>query len=167
MMWFERHIGLGEDSGWEFKDVEFRDDRVASRQRDAWADEIVAFANADGGVLLLGVTGRRRGSAVMSRAQLDSVERAVREISADAVKPPVRVRTYRRMHQGPSVSCSWRFRGATLSMTARAGAFQRVGAAKLLLSPDERLRLAQRRGQGRFVGFDHQPVAATGFADAG
>lgn len=95
----ERHIGLGEDSGWEFKDVDLRDDRAAGRQRDAWADEIAAFANADGGVLLLGVTDDGAVSG-MSRAQLDSVERAVREISADTVKPPVRVRTYRRMHEG-------------------------------------------------------------------
>lgn len=158
----ERHIGLGEDSGWEFKEVDFRGDEVAGRQRDAWADEIVAFANTDGGVLLLGVTDEGAASG-MSRAQLDSVERAVREISADAVKPPVRVRTYRRMLQGRPYLLVAVPRGDA-QHDGPGGAFQRVGAAKVLLSPDERLRLAQRRGQGRFVGFDHQPVAATGFA---
>ena len=157
-----RHIGLGEDSGWEFKEVDFRGDRVTGRQRDAWADEIAAFANADGGVLLLGVTddGVVPG---MSRVQLDSVERAVREISADAVKPPVRVQTYRRMHRGRAFVLVAVPRGDA-QHDGPGGAYQRVGAAKVLMSPDERLRLAQRRGQGRFVGFDHQPVAATGFA---
>ena len=95
----ERHIGLGEDSGWEFRQIEFRGGRVAGRERDAWANEIVAFANAGGGVFLLGVTDEGVVTG-MSREQLNSVERAVREVSADAVEPPVRVRTYRREQQG-------------------------------------------------------------------
>ncbi len=157
----ERHIRLGEDSSWEFKGVDFRGERVAGHQRDTWADEIVAFANADGGVLLLGVTDAGDVTG-MSREQLDSVEQTVREIGTDTVKPPVRVQTYRRETQG---------RAFLLVAVPRSdaqhdgpgGAFQRVGAAKVLLSPDERLRLTQRRGQARFAGFDHQPVAATGF----
>ena len=158
----ERHIRLGEDSSWEFKEVEFHGDRVARRQRDAWADEIVAFANTDGGVLLLGVADAGDVTG-MSRAQLDSVEQAVREIGTDAVKPPVRVQTYRKEMQGRAFLLVEVPRGDA-QHDGPGGALQRVGAAKVLLSSDERLRLAQRRGQARFAGFDHQPVAATGFA---
>ena len=158
----ERHIRLGEDSSWEFKEVEFHGDRAARRQRDTWADEIVAFANTDGGVLLLGVADAGDVTG-MSRAQLDSVEQAVREIGTDAVKPPVRVQTYRKEMQGRAFLLVEVPRGDA-QHDGPGGALQRVGAAKVLLSSDERLRLAQRRGQARFAGFDHQPVAATGFA---
>ncbi|MCY4194443.1 MAG: putative DNA binding domain-containing protein [bacterium] len=158
----ERHLRLGEDSGWEFKEVQFRGSNVASHQRDSWADSIVAFANSDGGVLLLGVTDAGVVTG-MSRQHLDMVERTVREVSADLVKPPVRVRTYRQEQDGRAFLLV-----AVPSGDAQHdgpnGALQRVGAAKVPLSPDERLRLAQRRGQARFVGFDHQPVGATGFS---
>ena len=158
----ERHIRLGEDSSWEFKEVEFGGDRVAGRQRDTWADEIVAFANSDGGVLLLGVTdvGDVTG---MSRAQLDLVEREVRQVCNDSVQPPVRVQTHRRERRGHAFLLVAVPRG-DVQHEGPGGAFQRVGAAKMQMSPDERLRLAQRRGQARFVGFDHQSVPATGFS---
>ncbi|MXX44192.1 MAG: hypothetical protein F4Z53_14200 [Acidimicrobiales bacterium] len=158
----ERHLRLGEDSGWEFKRVEFRGAKVASRQRNSWADSIVAFANADGGVLLLGVTDAGV-VAGMSREQLDAVEQTVREVSADAVKPPVRVQTHRREHEGRAFLLVAVPRGDA-QHDGPGGALLRVGAAKVPMSSDERLRLAQRRGQARFVGFDHQPVPATGFS---
>ena len=50
------HLRLGEDSAWEFKQIEFNGDRPVSPRRDDLADEIGAFANAAGGVLLCGVT---------------------------------------------------------------------------------------------------------------
>ena len=43
------------------------------------------------------------------------------------------------------------------------GSFRRVGSAKLPMSGDERMRLAQQRGQARFVWFDRQVVPGTGF----
>ena len=46
----------------------------------------------------------------------------------------------------------------------RAGrAFIRVGASKQRLGVDERLRLAQRRAQSRYLWFDRQIVPQTGF----
>ena len=134
----ERHLRLGEDSGWEFKEVQFRGSKVASPQRDSWADSIVAFANSDGGVLLLGVTDAGLVTG-MSRQELDIAERTVREVSADLVKPPVRVRTYRQEREGRAfllVSVP----SGDAQHDGPNGALQRVGAAKVLMSPDERLR---------------------------
>ena len=51
-----RQLRLGEDSSWEFKAIEFAGKRPKSPRRDDWADEISAFANTNGGVLLCGVT---------------------------------------------------------------------------------------------------------------
>ena len=56
-----RQLRLGEDSDWEFKQIEFSGSRPTSPSRRVLADEVAAFANSDGGVLLCGVTddGRR------------------------------------------------------------------------------------------------------------
>ena len=51
-----RHLRSGEDRNWEFKQVEFAGNLPTHPGRDDWADEIAAFANAGGGVLLCGVT---------------------------------------------------------------------------------------------------------------
>ena len=47
-------IRLGEDSSLEFKTVRFRGNKIIGPSRNDLADELAAFANADGGVLLLG-----------------------------------------------------------------------------------------------------------------
>ncbi len=49
-----RRLRLGEDSAWEFKQVEFSGDQPVSPRRDDWADEVGAFANASGDALLCG-----------------------------------------------------------------------------------------------------------------
>ena len=50
-----RRLRPGEDSAWEFKQVEFSGDRPTSPRRDDWANEVVAFANATGSALLCGM----------------------------------------------------------------------------------------------------------------
>lgn len=42
------------------------------------------------------------------------------------------------------------------------GCYRRVGSSKRRMTSDERLRLAQQRGQARFLWFDRQPMAGTG-----
>ena len=157
-----RRLRLGEDSAWEFKSVEFRGDAVSSRQRDTWADEIAAFANARGGVLLLGVTDSGDVPG-MSRPQLDAVERQVMEICNDSIKPKLRIETHRRELDDRSFLLISIPQGEA-QYDSPGGSFVRVGSAKQPMSPDERMRLAQRRGQARFSGFDEQTVAGTGFA---
>lgn len=51
----ESRLRSGEDSGWEFKQVEFVGHRPRRPTRGDWADEIAAFANAADGVVLAGV----------------------------------------------------------------------------------------------------------------
>ena len=89
-----RQLRLGEDSHWEFKRVEFAGKRPRSPQRDDWADEIAAFANTSGGVLLCGVTddGAVQG---LSRAQMDELERLLSEVCSDSIHPPIRITIFR------------------------------------------------------------------------
>ena len=68
-----RHLRLGEDSHWEFKEVVFAGDRPREPRRNDWADEIAAFANAAGGVLLCSVTDD--GDVLeISREQMNQLE---------------------------------------------------------------------------------------------
>ena len=44
-----QRLKLGEDSGWEFKQVVFAGTRLENPSLDEVAAEMIAFANADGG----------------------------------------------------------------------------------------------------------------------
>ena len=94
-------LRLAEDSTWEFKAIEFAGNRPRSPNRDDLADEIAAFANADGGVLLCGVTdaGDVQG---MTREQMVELDSLLVEVSTDSIKPAVRIRTHhRQLHDKP------------------------------------------------------------------
>jgi len=63
-------IALGEDSVLEFKSIHFERGRVAGLDSRVMADEVAAFANSMGGVIVLGVDdrthavdGKRRNTA--------------------------------------------------------------------------------------------------------
>ena len=157
-----RQIQAGEDSAWEFEQVEFAGNRPSRPGRDDWADEIAAFANARGGVLLCGVTddGRAQG---MSREQIAALDALLVEVSTDSIKPPVRIRTWHKMlPEGRRVLLLEVPEGDS-QHDSPGGSYLRVGASKRRMTNDERLRLAQRRGQARFRWFDEQTVPNTGF----
>ncbi len=69
-----RQLRLGEDRQWEFKQIEFRGDTPTRPRRDDWADELGAFGNANGGIMLCGVSddGIIQG---MSRSQMAALDR--------------------------------------------------------------------------------------------
>ncbi len=157
----QQRLRLGEDSGWEFKQMEFKGDRPTSPRRDELADEMAAFANASGGMLLCGVTddGQVQG---MTPEQIAAVDSLVVELSTDAVKPALRIDVHHRELDGKAFVLVEVPRGDTIH--ERDGrAFVRVGATKRRLDGDERLRLAQNRAQSRFLWFDKQIVPNTGF----
>ena len=157
-----RQLRLGEDSGWEFKAVEFAGDRPRSPRRDEWADEISAFANTHGGVILCGVTdeGEVQG---MSRSQMNALEHLIAEVCTDSVRPPIRVDIFRREIAEGKAFLMVEVPEGHAQHDSRGGSFVRVGSTKRTMTSDERLRLAQRRGQARFLWFDKQTVPGTGF----
>ena len=157
-----RHLRLGEDSYWEFKEVVFMGNRPREPRRDDWADEIVAFANSSGGVLLCGVTddGNVQG---MSREQLDELERLITNVCTDSIKPAIRVKISRREEPGGKAFLLVEIPEGHALHDNRNRSFIRVGSTKREMNSEERLRLAQRRGQASFLWFDKQPVDATGF----
>ena len=156
-----RHqLDLGEDSLWEFERIEFAGSHPRSPSRNDLADEITAFANSDGGTLLCGVTdeGRIQG---MTREQLVALDALLVEVATDTIKPAVRISTFHRELDDK------RFLVLDVPRSdsqhdSPGGSYVRTGGSKRRMTSDERLRLAQRRGQARFLWFDKQPVADTG-----
>ena len=156
-----RQFQLAEDSTWEFKAIEFAGNGPRSPSRHDLADEVAAFANVDGGVLLCGVTdeGDVQG---MTREQIVELDSLLVEISTDTIKPPLRIRTYHRQLDGRPFILVEIPEGDALH-DSPSGSFIRVGGTKRRMTSDERLRLSQRRGQARFPSYDEQTIPGTGF----
>ena len=155
-------IQLGEDARWEFKEVAFRGNRLAGPRPDALADELAAFANGRGGVLLLGVTDAGQVQEV-TRAQLDALETAVVDLCRNKIKPPIEVDIRRLLIEPGKPILSVEVEPGYALHDSPGGAYRRIGSSKQRMSSDERLRLAQSRSQARFLWFDKQPVPGTGF----
>ena len=157
-----RQMRLGEDSHWEFKEIEFVGDVPRSPRRGDLADELAAFANADGGVVLCGVTdsGDVQG---MSREQMDELERLLVEVCTDMITPPIRPVVLRRETEKGVPFLLVEVPQEHTQHDSPGGSYHRVGSSKRRMTSDERLRLAQQRGQARFLWFDKQPVEGTGF----
>ena len=156
-----RRLRLGEDSRWEFKQFEFRGNRPVAPDRDDLADELAAFANGNGGLMLCGVTddGHVQG---MTREQLDAVEQLVVNICSDAIKPAIEVDTLRLELDDKAFLAVDVAAGYALH-NSPGGSYRRAGSSKRRMMSDDQLRLAQQRAQARFVWFDKQPVPGTGF----
>lgn len=157
----KRQIRLGEDSHWEFKEIVFAGDKPKMPSRDDLADELAAFANTDGGVILCGVTdiGEVQG---MSREQMDELERLLTEVCTDKIKPAIHPNILRKeIEEDKPFLLVEVSQGYALHDSPR-GSYHRVGSTKRKMTSDERLRLAQRRGQSRFLWYDKQSVHGTG-----
>ncbi len=157
-----RQIRLGEDSHWEFKEIEFVGNVARSPRRDDIADELAAFANTEGGVVLCGITdsGDAQG---MSREQMDALERLLVEVCTDMINPPIRPVVLRRETEEEVPFLLVEVPQGHTQHDSPGGSYHRVGSSKRRMTSDERLRLAQQRGQARFLWFDKQPVPGTGF----
>ena len=156
-----RQLQLAEDSTWEFKEFKFGGNRPTEPRRDDLADEIAALANAEGGVLLCGVTDEG-GVQGMTRQQIVELDSLLVEVSSDSIKPAVRIRTYHRQLDG-RLFMLVEIPGGESQHESPGGSYVRVGGSKRKMTSDERLRLAQRRGQARFHSHDEQTVPGTGF----
>ena len=144
-------LRLGEDSRWEFKQVEFRGDRPSSPSRNDWADEIAAFANADGGTVLCGVTdaGDVRG---MTRRQMDEMDRLLVEVCTDAIRPAIRPVILRKeLEEGKPFLLLEISKGHTRH-DSPGGSFHRVGGSKRRMTSDERCDWRKNGDRPAFFG---------------
>ncbi len=156
---------LGEDSHWEFKEIMFSGDKPKEPSQGDLADELAALANATGGVMLCGVTddGAIQG---MTRDQLDALEMVLTQACTDSIKPYISPAILRKQLDGRAFLLVEISEGDSLHKSP-GGHYQRIGSKKQPMNSDEQMRLAQRRGQSRFIGFDKQTMAGTGLATLG
>ncbi len=143
-------IALGEDSTIEFKEE--------LPKRDELADEIVAFANANkGGVILVGVTDQKEITGVND---LDTLEKTVIEICNDSIKPPVDINT-RKLSINDKKILKIEVPKSRFVHESPRGVFRRQGSSKRKIPLDQLARLLQSRSQARIIRFDEQIVPDT------
>ncbi|MBI2569741.1 MAG: putative DNA binding domain-containing protein [Candidatus Schekmanbacteria bacterium] len=155
-------IRLGEDSRLELKAVTFRGDRVSGPHADGLADEIAAFANSSGGVLVLGIDERTRRPHGMTIQQLTALEHWVLGICNDRIKPP----PWYRMEKwevedadgNPAPILKVDVPRSLYVHESPNGHFYRAGSSKRKMSMGYIVRLVQQRSQTRVIRFDEQPV---------
>ncbi|GHU44751.1 ATPase AAA [Betaproteobacteria bacterium] len=155
-------IRLGEDSFLELKEVKFAGGKVRGPTQDGLADELAAFANSAGGVLLLGVEDSRREVVGIELDRLDAVESLVRQACEDAIKPPL-APTIERLTL-PDISgveqavIRVEVRRSLFVHQSPGGYLHRIGSSKRPVPPDQLARLFQQRSQSRLIRFDETPV---------
>ena len=143
---------LGEDATIEFK-------RELPR-RSSLADEIAAFANARGGVILIGVDDN--GEIIgINRQELDRAERTVVEICQDSIDPILLIFTEKLRIDDKNLLKVEVPRSLFVHKTAN-GYFIRQGSSKWEMPTDQLARLFQTRLQARIIAFDEQFVPNTG-----
>ncbi len=155
-------IRAAEDGRAEFKELRLSGRRVTAPHTEDLAGELVAFANAEGGAVFLGVDDA--GAVIGIPAdRLDAVEQWLLNIATHNCDPPIRPVVRKALL--PAASGGDRRillveipRGIYVHRTSGGRYFVRIGSTKRDLIPAELARLFQQRGR-EYV-FDEQPVLA-------
>jgi predicted HTH transcriptional regulator len=162
-------IRLGEDSFLDLKEVRFAGGKIRGPEQNDLADELAAFANSRGGVLVLGVNDKTREVLGIPVDRLDAVEALIRQACEDSIKPALAPVIERltlpdgtdteqpviRIEVSPSLFVH----------QSPGGYFHREGSSKRQIPPDHLARLFQQRSQARLIRFDETPVPQATFDD--
>lgn len=164
-----RRIQLGEDSELELKRVLMAGPRVTDPARSDFADELAAFANGHGGILMLGVDDKSREILGLPLEHLDAVEGWVREVCNNSVKPPIDA-VLRKIELPDSTGrlvplIRIDVKRSLFVHKSPGGYFRRLGSSKREMAPDLLARLFQERSQSRVIRFDEAPVPGTSPTD--
>ncbi|WP_165673330.1 ATP-binding protein [Metapseudomonas otitidis] len=153
-------IRLGEDSAYEFKAITLKGNTVAQPHASSIADELAAFANTSGGILVLGVNDKTREVEGIARDDLDTVDQWLTNLTQQSIEPPLPIET--RLveipnQQGEAKPVIWvRVHKSLFVHRSPAGYSHRVGSSKRLMSSELLARLFQQRSMARLIRFDEQ-----------
>lgn len=143
-------IGNGESSA-----VEFKTDEVHSM---ALAEEIVAFANFDGGMILIGVT----DDGAISGCRRSDIEPFVVNVCRNNVRPSILPYIEKIVIDGKKILVVRIAAGSTPHATSAGRYFIRIGSTNQVPNQQELLRLFQKRN---ILQFDETPVLKAGIED--
>lgn len=159
----QQRIRLGEDSTLELKRLVWRGTgKINEPHPNGLADELAALANAQGGVLVLGVDDTTRDIQGIDLAQIDAVEQWLGNLARDLIEPELIFQT--RHFELPDASG---VNQVVLAVTvpkslwvhrSPGGYLHRVGHAKREMRTDYLARLFQQRSQARLIRFEEQAV---------
>ena len=156
-----RKLRLGKDSFFDFKEVRTAGRKVKSPTMETLADEMAAFANSVGGVLLLGVNDGREVIGIPEE-HLEAMGEMIQKACQQSIRPPLapviekmtlpdfefREQPIIRIEVEPSIFVH----------ESPCGYFHRVGSVKTRMPPEQLARLFQQRSQSRLICFDETPV---------
>ena len=145
---FMEDIILNEDSTMEF--------RRELPHRDSMADQIAAFANSDGGTILIGIDENREIVGI-DLPKLDRIEKTVVEICDDSIEPTVHIFTEKFRLDGKNLLRIKIPRSFFVHKTVN-GYFTRQEQSKTEMSTAQLVRLFHARSQPRITHFDTLPI---------
>lgn len=160
-------LRAGEDARAEFKELRLDDRSIVGPKTEDMAGELVAFANAEGGAIFLGISdqGIVRG---IPAERADVVEQWILNIATNNCEPPIRPVVRKELLPRPDggdalvVLVEVR-RGLYAHRTSGGRYYVRIGSTKRDLRPAELARLLQQRGRSYI--FDEQPVPGAALED--
>lgn len=158
-------IDAGESSGVEFKRVEIQGAKIKAPARAALSDEIAAFANQYGGVIIFGVEDDGDISGIEDIA-LKAFTRYISEICRDSITPPIvdfyvdSLKIQNARGEKKNVVFAKIGRSSWLHESS-GGHFYRHGDTKRKMSTAHILRVGQSRSRAGIIEFDEQAVPRT------
>jgi len=160
-------ILAGEDSFAEFKELRYGDRSVISPNSEDIAGEMVAFANAEGGAIFLGVTDQGLVQGI-PKDRANIVENWIINIASNNCDPPIRPLIRKVVLPNPDGQGAEFFlaiikKGLYVHRTSAGRWYVRVGTTKRDMTQHELGRLFQQHG--RSLVFDEMMVPAATEAD--
>jgi predicted HTH transcriptional regulator len=157
----KKQLLLGEDSTFETKELNYKENAVSSPHRNSIADELAAMANTSGGALVLGISDAHEITG-LPLDKLDTTETWLRNIVNDLINPPLNCGIQKLFIQTgggdekPVIKIN--IPKSIFVHKSPDGYFQRVGSSKREMPPEILARLFQQRSQSRLIRFDEQIV---------
>ena len=160
-------IRTGENSGVELKEIYLNGKKIVAPRRDSLSDEIAAFANRSGGVLIFGVADETYEIIGVEQSDISTLVNFISEICHDSIEPSI-VDFYVddvlvTDELGEKKYLVYTEVGRSLWVHESSnGYFYRHGNTKRKMTPDQLIRVYQSRSQLRVNPFDEQVVPNTG-----
>lgn len=158
-------ISLGETSSLEFKSVQIFGTKVRAPSRGDLSDEIAAFANHRGGMIVLGVSDKRAIAGVDADT-VPTLINFISEICHDSIEPPLGDFSVENIsvpdEEGDEKILIYIDISRSLWIhKSKGGYFLRSGSDKREMTTEQLGRLLQARSQARIIRFDEQLVPNT------